>query len=197
MTGFAGSKRYLLLIVVGFVALIILIRWPSPQPPPQLIVHESVAADFEALMQETWAQFLLVFSARTDCFGDVFVKAEYDLSHRATYDPKSATVTIRVPATPAMLQGALVHEWAHHLEFHCDAHQELREAFLAAQGLPPDTPWRADDIPANPPASLWATIPSEQYAEATIELVLGQRQIPTNVRVAREAIQIIEEWARP
>lgn len=64
------------------------------------------------------------------------------------------------------------------------------EAFLMAQGLPLDTPWRPD----NTPASARADTPSEQYAEATIELVLGDRQIPTKVRVTREAIRVVEEW---
>jgi len=94
-----------------------------------------------------------------------------------------------------MLQSALVHEWAHHIEFQCEAHKDLRLAFLAAQGLPPDTVWRPDDAPANMPSSQWADIPSEQYAETMIEVVLGRRQIPTNARVTREAVRVIEEWA--
>ena len=56
--------------------------------------------------------------------------------------------------------------------------------------------WRPDDrLPANTSTGDWAVIPSEQYAEATIELVLGKRPIPTPVRVTREAIRIVEEWA--
>jgi hypothetical protein len=94
-----------------------------------------------------------------------------------------------------MLQGALVHEWAHHIEFQCDEHYELRGAFLAAQDLPPDTPWRADSTPANTPVSVWPDMPSEQYAQATVEVVLGRRQIPTKVRITQEAIQAIEVWA--
>jgi hypothetical protein len=95
-----------------------------------------------------------------------------------------------------MLQSALIHEWAHHIEFQCEAHQEMREAFALAQGLAPDVSWRPDDsLPANTPTSDWAGIPSEQYAEATIELVLGNRPIPTPVRVTREAIRIVEKWA--
>jgi hypothetical protein len=94
-----------------------------------------------------------------------------------------------------MLQGALVHEWAHHIEFQCDEHYELRSAFLAAQDLPPDMLWRPDSAPANTPVSVWPGIPSEQYAEATVDVVLGRRQIPTKVRITQEAIQAIEVWA--
>jgi len=66
---------------------------------------------------------------------------------------------------------------------------------VTAQGLPPDTPWRPDAPPADVPASEWAGIPSEQYAEAAIEVVLGGRPVPTNVRLTREAVRVVEEWA--
>jgi len=123
------------------------------------------------------------------------LQARRTLKSRAVYEPRTATVTVRVPGTRAMLQSALVHEWAHHLEFQCEAHQDLRPAFLAAQRLPRDTLWRADDNPADTPMSAWADIPSEQFAEATVEFVLGRRQIPTEVRVTRDAIQVIADWA--
>lgn len=168
---------------------------PGSKQPPRLMADETVADDFRVLAMETWGQFLTIFQARTDCFGDVHLHAAYDLNSRATYEPDTATVTVRVPATPVMLQSALVHEWAHHIEFQCDAQQALRAAFLAAQGLPADTLWRPDDDPAHTPESAWATIPSEQYAEAAIELVLGRRQIPTTARVSLEAVQVLAEWA--
>jgi hypothetical protein len=167
----------------------------TPEPLPRLIADASVASDFNALAQETWQQFLEVFRARADCFGDVRLHATTVLDSRAKYDPDTATVTVRVPGTPAMLQSALIHEWAHHVEFQCPAQKELRPAFLAAQGLPADTLWRPDETPANTPESEWATIPSEQYAEATIEVVLGRRQIPTTARVTTEAVRVIAQWA--
>ncbi len=168
---------------------------PTPKPPPRLIADDTVGDDFRAVAEETWDQFLTVFRARTDCFGDVHLHAAYDLNNRAAYDPATATVTVKVPAAAAMLQGALIHEWAHHIEFQCDAQRKLRPAFLEAQGLPPGTPWRPDNDPANTPESEWANIPSEQYAEATIELVLGSRQIPTTARVSVEAVRVIAQWA--
>jgi hypothetical protein len=168
---------------------------PPAEHTPKLIIETSVAADFRDLTVETWAEFLDAFWARRNCFGDVRLRANRTLSSRATYDPETAIVTVRVPATRAMLRGALVHEWAHHVEFQCESHQTLRPAFLAAQGLPPDTPWRSDNTPANTPVSDWPDIPSEQYAEATIEYVFGRRQIPTEVHVTRAAIQVVKMWA--
>jgi hypothetical protein len=163
---------------------------------PQLLVDGSVAPDLETLARQTWTEFVQVFAAWRGCFGDVHLRAARALDSRAAYDPATATVTVRVPGTAAMLRSGLLHEWGHHIEFQCQGHEALRPAFLAAQGLPPDTAWRPDVPPADLPAGLWADIPSEQYAEAVIEVVLGGRPVPTNVRLTREAVRIVAEWAR-
>ena len=180
-------------------ALAVLVSGATAEHRPRLLVDGSVGVDLEALAEETWDQFLAVFWARRDCFGDVHLRAAYTLGSRAGYDPDTATVTVRVPGTAAMLQSGLIHEWAHHVEFQCEAHQELRAAFLAAQGLPGDTAWRPTDAYqdrfADAPASDWAEIPSEQYAEATIDLVLGGRPIPTQIHLTREAIGVVGKWA--
>jgi len=168
---------------------------PTPRPLPRLTLDDSVGSDFATLAQSTWQQFLDAFSARAGCFGDVNLRAATELDSRAAYDPKTATVTVHVPGTEAMLQSALIHEWAHHVEFQCPAQKEMRPAFLAAQGLPPDTLWRPDNALAEMPDSVWAAIPSEQYAEAAIEVVLGQRQIPTVARVSVQAVHVVAEWA--
>ena len=167
----------------------------AAQAPPRLLVDPSVDADFSKLAQKTWQQFLKAFHAQAGCFGDVRLRAAYDLNSRAAYDPHTETVTVHVPGSAAMLSGALVHEWAHHVEFQCPAHKQLRAAFLAAQGLPPGTQWRPDDTPAYTPESVWAEIPSEQYAEAAIEVVLGRRQVPTTVRVTPKAVRVLARWA--
>jgi hypothetical protein len=167
----------------------------QPGSAPQLFIDGSVASDFEALALETWTQFVAAFQGRSACFGDVTLRATKALDSRAGYDPETATVTVRVPATAAVLQGALVHEWAHHVEFQCKAHKELRPAFLAAQGLPPDIAWRPDIAPADTPVSMWPDIPSEQYAEAAVVLVLGRRQITTAASVSEDAVRVLAEWA--
>ena len=158
-------------------------------------MDDTVGPDFQGLATESWAKFLAVMTARQRCFGDVYLQVTEVLDSRAVYRPDTATVIVRVPGTPALLQGALIHEWAHHVEFQCEAQQEMRAAFLQAQGLPPDTPWQLDDSYHNLPESEWAKIPSEQYAEAMIVVVLGNRQIPTKARVSSAAIAVVERWA--
>jgi hypothetical protein len=74
---------------------------------------------------------------------------------------------------------ALVHEWAHHVEFQCPTHEKCARPSSLRKNFRPRTEWRPDGVPANTPESVWAEIPSEQYAEAAIEVVLGSRQVPT------------------
>jgi hypothetical protein len=182
--------------VVLTVALGVAVVTCSPRnETPALLVDESVASDFRLLAEETWTSFLVVFRARASCFGPVTLRATRSLDSRAIYDPDTATVTVRVPGTPAMLQGALVHEFAHHVEFQCPEHMEFRPVFLAAAGLPAGMEWRPGKGAATAPASVFGDIPSEQYAEAAVILVLGRRPVTTGVRVNDEAVRAVEAWA--
>lgn len=186
-------------LAVGILLAVILsagvVSCSVPDDAPAVLVGESVASDFRLLAVETWASFLVAFRARVDCFGPVILQATRTLDSRAVYDPSTATVTVRVPATPAVLKGALVHEFAHHVEFQCQEHEELRPAFLAALGLPADTEWRPDNGSAAAPARVRGDIPSEQYAEATVILVLGRRPVSTGVQVNDEAVRAVKVWA--
>lgn len=184
-----------------FFLLLFTVSWclgayPRHQATPRVIIDDSVAPDFAAVIQETWDQFLLVFAARSDCFGDVRVKADYDLTDRAMYDPQTATITVRVPERASILKGALVHEWAHHVEFQCEAQKEMRAAFIEAQGMPADTPWRSENGSIYLRSSDWASIPSEQYAETTIVVVLGERPISTDAPITTEGMEVIRAWAQ-
>ena len=162
---------------------------------PQLILDASVASDLAVVAEDTWVQFMDVLEARSSCFGDVRLRTSRTLEDRAAYSPGTHTVTVRVPATKALLQGALVHEWAHHVEFQCHEHEELRDAFRQAQGLSLDIPWRWNGDEAEVAAGVWAEMPSEQYAEAMVVLVLGRRRIATAAPVKGEAVRVVAEWA--
>lgn len=190
-------RAWLLPFILPLLAIIwYLGAYPSHQPPPRLIIDASVAPDFAAVIEETWGQFLLVFGARSDCFGDVRVKADKELSERAMYDPQTATISVRVPERAAILQGALVHEWAHHVEYQCEAQREMRAAFMEAQEIPANTPWRSPSGSVHLFSSDWANIPSEQYAEATIAVVLGERPVSSKTRLTAEGMEVIRAWAQ-
>jgi hypothetical protein len=154
---------------------------------PQLLPDETVAADLADLAAAAWGRFMAAFAGRADCFGDVKLTTAKDLDSRAVYDPATATVTVEVPATAALLEAALIHEWAHHVEFQCPEHEALRSEFLAAQFAPADVDWFG--------GSTWADTPSEQYAEAAVILVLGRRQLPTEAAVTPAAVDVLSRWA--
>jgi hypothetical protein len=193
--------RWSRLLLPALILPLLVITWylgsyARHRPTPRLIIDASVDQDFAAVIQETWARFMRVFADRRDCFGDVRVKADYALSDRAMYDPRTATVSVRVPERASILKGALVHEWAHHVEFQCQAQTEMRAAFIEAQGMPASTPWRLEDGSTNTLSSDWAKLPSEQYAETAIVLVLGQRPVSTNAPITAEGIEVVEAWAQ-
>lgn len=162
---------------------------------PRVLIDKSVAPDFAALIEETWSQFLTVFLTRSDCFGDVRVVAVKELEDQAQYDPATATLYVRVPARGSRLRSALVHEWAHHLEFQCAAQVTIRSTFLEAQGFPVDSSWHRDTGSVSLRTYRWASIPSEQFAETTVALVLGEQAVHTPVRITEEGLSIISAWA--
>lgn len=154
--------------------------------PPGLHHDESVPDDLRALADETWADFLVAIPGRTDCVPSPTLHAAWELDYRAEYDPTTAVLTVRVPGTPATLRSELLHEFAHHVEFSCPGHDQLRAPFLEAQGFASDAEWFSGDT--------WETTPSEQYAEAVVELVEGHRSHLGGIRLTDEAIAVVRHW---
>ncbi|GMQ84567.1 MAG: hypothetical protein BMS9Abin07_0131 [Acidimicrobiia bacterium] len=167
-------------IVVGVLLI------TRPHSPPALRFDETVPDDLRTLATGTWQDFLTAHRGRQDCFPPVALSAAWELDDRAEYRPGSATVLIRVPGTAANLRRGLIHEFAHHVEFTCPEHAELRPEFLAAQGFPASTDWFGGDG--------WETTPSEQYAEATVEVVLGRRAHHGGIVISDEAVAIVRRW---
>jgi hypothetical protein len=153
---------------------------------PTLRFDDTVPDDLQALATEIWEGFLTAHQARRDCILPVTLSAAWELDDRAEYRPGSATVVIRVPGTAPNLRSGLTHEFAHHVEFTCPEHEQLRPAFLAAQGLPSSTDWFD--------GGAWETTPSEQYAEATTEVVLGRRGHHGGISISDEAAAIVRRW---
>jgi hypothetical protein len=152
-----------------------------------LVVAEGTPSDLTEVVQAAMDEIQEAMPSQADCLQGVTVTHDRELGRRAEYRPESGTVVLRVPATAADLTFSLAHEVAHHLEVSCPRHEEMRPAFLAAQGFEADQPW-FDGVS-------WATTPSEQYATAVAQLVTGHSDQQRRLVISDEALLVIEQWA--
>ncbi len=183
----AGRRVAATLVAVGTTVLLA-VGATADQPlqhRPAVAFADGTPEDLQALAAATWDRFLDAFPARVGCVGDVTVAGAWHLANRGRYDPETGVATVRIPGPTAGLRATLVHEFTHHLDFTCPGQRLLRPGFLAAQGFPPGTRWRA--------GATWARIPSEQFAEATVQLVLGRPSLQL-VYVRPRAIEVIRRW---
>ena len=160
---------------------------PTEPRRPAITFDGDVPWDVRALATDTWRGFTDAFSSRWSCIPDVALDVAWTMPDRATYDPSRNEIVVRVPWTSANLEVAMLHEFAHHVEFTCIEHLVLRPRFLGSTGLDLDTPWRGGDD--------WATIPSERAAEATVAFVLGGPPPHVVVPLDDAEIAAIAEWA--
>ena len=180
-------RRVLIFTAIVAAAAVVAIVLARPDSGPELRFDASVPDDLRAVAVEAWDGFLTAHPARADCIESINMSAAWELDDRAEYRPTTATLVIRVPGTAPNLTDDLTHEFAHHVEFTCPGHDELRPAFLAAQGFPASAQWFN--------GTTWETTPSEQYAEATSVVVLGRRGNHDGIVISDEAIAIVREWA--
>jgi len=171
-----------LVVLVGLVAWLF-----SSDDGPDLVIGDTVAGDLALLAQATYARFIGAAPAVADCMGTLRLEADPELDDLARYDQASGVMYVRVPATAPSLEASLVHEFAHHLEVACDSHRSLRSGFVTAQGYAADTAWFGDVA--------WEERPSEQFAEAVVQVVLGRRsRNQLRLRLTPEAVHLVEGW---
>ncbi len=173
-----------LLVLLGLGA----VRVATHRGDPELIIDDSVAADFAAVATEDWETFLDAIPAHVGCVGDVTLVADYELDDLAKYDTETARMFVRVPAPRVLLDRALIHELAHHLEFSCKDQIAMRSEFEAALGCA-DCSWFTGPT--------WETTPSEIFAEALAEYVLDERgRSHTKMgRIDQDAVDVVAHWA--
>lgn len=145
-----------------------------------------MAGDFATVAIELWDEFEVFAAGRLDCFGPVTIQASTTLTDRAQYEPLEQTITVLVPRSIPSLRESLVHELAHHVEHECPAHETGRASMLEAMGFPPDAAWFEGDR--------WPETPSERFAEATVKLLLGGREIAADVFLTEAELQSVARW---
>ncbi len=176
-------------VVAGVVLLLSAVAVTSwRRDVPDLVIDESVAPDFEEVAIAAWDTFIDAFPAHAGCIGRVSLIADHNIDDRAKYDPDGRTILVRVPGPRVLLDRAVIHELAHHLEFVCPQQATMRADFLAALGRQ-DDPWFE--------GSEWGTIPSEIFAESVVEYVLDERGTThTDMGlISQEAVEVLVEWA--
>ncbi|MCP4964161.1 MAG: hypothetical protein GY926_02890 [bacterium] len=182
-------SRLLLVIAAGGIALLgIGVMTLGSGSQPKLVIDASVAPDFAQVAEEDWVLFVTAFPAQQECIGQVTLIADYDLDDLAKYDPSTRTMAVRVPAPEVLLDRALIHELAHHLEFVCPSQVDVRKPFLAALSRSGDE-WFAGQE--------WSRIPSEIFAEGVVEYVLNERgRVHVDIGlIEQSAVDVIVEWA--
>ena len=155
---------------------------------PKLRFAENTPGDLREFATATWSRFDAAFSAHRNCTPPVELAGDWDFDSRGIYEPDARKVIVGIPGTAAQLESALIHEFAHHVEFNCEEHLDLRPGFLDAQGFPEDAPWAR--------GTSWQTTPSEHWAEAAIEVVRGHRLYQRNVAITLEARELIAAWGQ-
>jgi hypothetical protein len=189
----------MLIVAVAAGLMVVAVAGVAAYAPdrPSVSFAGDVPDDVRALATDTWERFVDAFPARRDCLESVRLGVAWTYDERADYDPDRRLVTLRIPGTAPNLEATLAHEFGHHLELLCTQSETagteaaligIRERFLTAQGLPPDTPWFD--------GATWETTPSEQFAEAVAQVVTGEPPVHQRVVVTKEALALIGAWGR-
>lgn len=176
-------------IAVVAVASVMVAMWATSRGP-EIRLTQDLPAAADALVEETWSQFLDAFPAQRDCLTDVEVLAVRELDGAdAAYRRATGVIRIRIPTSPARFPESLAHELGHHLETVCDPVGDVGDRFLLAQGFPPAQEWYTGET--------WFETPSEHFAEAVVEVTRGERIVhAADIELSSAAVDVVRSWGR-
>ena len=177
-------------VVLGLaavIAVVAVLAWPSAEPgEPVVSFVQPVPDDVETEARSAVADFVDRFASRRDCAGGAEVVLVDDVPDGdARYVRADAVIEIEIPTSPRRFRDSLVHELAHHVEQRCPDFALLRDRILVLTG--------ADSWTGQP---RWADRPSEMWAEAVVEVVLGERaRFGRSVPLDPALVDAVSEWA--
>lgn len=172
---------------VAVSAFVIVGSGRSRDPEPRLLYVQDVPADVRSATDETFDRFRDRFAGRASCIGDVSIELVRSVDDGdARYVSGERRIEIQIPTTPARYRESLAHEFAHHLERTCGEFGSLQvalEPLLGGSGVA----WSVGPT--------WKETPSEQFAEAVVELVNGERiRHADTMPVDPAALELIARW---
>lgn len=155
-------------------------------PFARIVVRQDVPADVAAEIATVEERYRSVFADRLDCIGDVSLWLVSDVDGGdARYLPGRSWIEVEIPTSPARFRDSLAHELAHHVEASCEAGDELRRALIAVAD--PGGQWDGQER--------WEDRPSEQWAEAVVQLLLGERvRYGRRMPMSDEVMAAAEAW---
>jgi hypothetical protein len=165
----------------GCVVLTAACAWPAPE----LLIDGAIAVNTATVIEETWQGFQEFSKARGACFDPPRIEPGGTADNRGSYCPATGVIKVKVQLDDRGLGETLVHELAHLVEFSCDDHLAMRAPFTQA-GPHPTSGWRE--------GQQWAYIPSERFAEATVELFFGDRRIRAGVDLTSAELTVAAAW---
>lgn len=171
-------------------AVVAAATWVSFEFGPSIDPRQDLPDDVAFLTATTWDRFEAAFPAQRTCLTDVELVLSDDVPlGAARYVASERMILIEIPTSPRRYVESLTHELAHHLDASCGAERAIGASLRAAQGIGPQVPW--DD------GEVWEERPTEQYAEAVVEYVTGDRFTHADIiDVSDEAVEIVEAWAK-
>jgi hypothetical protein len=156
---------------------------------PVVRMRQRVPAVVEQEVRATVADFVAVFEARRNCIGGAELQLVRELDDGdARYVAAEDLIEIEIPTSPRRFRESLVHELAHHVDRSCPDADVLRTDVMAMIGA---TDWTGQER--------WEQRPSELWAEAVVEIVLGERvRFERSIPLDERVVDAARRWiARP
>lgn len=152
---------------------------------PVVRLRQRVPADVEQEVRATVGDFVAVFAARRGCIGGAELQLVRDVDDGdARYVAAEALIEIEIPTSARRFRDSLVHELAHHVDHSCPDADVLRTDVMTAIGA---TDWTGQ--------ARWEQRPSELWAEAVVEIVLGERvRFERSVPLEHGVVDAARRW---